>query len=77
MLTGECWSSPDADQTYDKLGPAGETQCVTSGYQPCPRDPKATDKECVGRRNVNYIYAIEKTEGNPACVWQAFLANYF
>ena len=72
MLTGECWSSPDAGQTYDKLGPAAEKQCVTSGYQPCPRDPKATDKECVGRKSVNYIYAIEKTEGNPACVWKAF-----
>ena len=41
---------------------------MTSGYRPCPKDSKATNNECVGRRNVNYIYAIKKTEGNPTVV---------
>ncbi|XP_078379184.1 uncharacterized protein LOC144662280 isoform X2 [Oculina patagonica] len=59
---GECWSGPDAGETYDKLGPAAERRCVTSGYRPCPKDPKATEKECVGKNNVNYVYAIEKNK---------------
>ena len=61
---GECWSGPDAGETYDKLGPAAEKRCVTSGYRPCPKDPKATDKECVGQNNVNYVYAIQRNKGN-------------
>ncbi|KAJ7381348.1 hypothetical protein OS493_001473 [Desmophyllum pertusum] len=59
---GECWSSPEAGETYNQAGPAIEGSCVTNGYQPCPKDPKATEKECVGKRNVNYVYTIENTK---------------
>ena len=62
--TGECWSGPEAAETYNQLGPASADSCLTSDYQPCPEDPKSTDIECVGKLFVNYVYTIIKSEGN-------------
>lgn len=78
-LPGECWSGPEAGETYNKLGFARESRCVTSAYKPCPKNPKATDKECVGKNFVNYIYGIENNKGNTTVdpAWHALVMREY
>ncbi|XP_032240147.2 uncharacterized protein LOC5514576 [Nematostella vectensis] len=48
----ECWSGPDARDTYDRNGES--SQCVSKNYKPCKPD----DKHCVGKQYTNFVYRI-------------------
>lgn len=62
-MLGECWAGQNDDIKYDKLGRTDQ-KCVTSDYDECPANPKATERECVGKQWANYVYGIEMTRGN-------------
>ena len=53
---GECWSGPEAGETYNRAG--SSDQCVTKGYKECDPNDK---EECVGDKNVNFVYEIDVT----------------
>ena len=58
-LIGECWSGPDAAETYDKDGPS--EKCFTKGsMQKCN---VSDNVECVGDLNTNFVYGIN-VKGN-------------
>ena len=54
IILGECWSGPEAGETYNKAG-AG-TECVTAGYKKCSLE---NDMECIGGKNTNFVYGIQ------------------
>ena len=53
VALGECWSGPEAAETYARAG--NTTQCVTMDYKEC--NP-ADRRECAGVKNVNFVYGI-------------------
>ncbi|XP_022796155.1 uncharacterized protein LOC111334626 [Stylophora pistillata] len=53
---GECWSGPEAGETYNRAG--SSDKCVTKGFKKC--DP-SNKQECVGDKNINFVYGIDVT----------------
>ena len=51
IISGECWSGPEAGETYNRNG-AG-TACVTSGYKNCTLE---NNMECIGGKETNFVY---------------------
>ena len=49
-FTGECWSGPNGDETYGKLGPS--TNCLDKCYESCNR----YEPFCAGKEFANAVY---------------------
>ena len=62
LLLGECWSGPDDEIQYNKIG-RDDNKCLTRNYQTCAADPNANNMECIGTQKANYVYGIAKTQG--------------
>ena len=62
LLLGECWSGPEAADTYNRAGKS--KKCVTKGVNvPCNLNDNV---ECVGKQNTNFVYYITP-KGNSVC----------
>ncbi|XP_031574004.1 uncharacterized protein LOC116307825 isoform X2 [Actinia tenebrosa] len=51
---GECWSGPDAGETYKRNGVS--SKCITKEGQPCTPDKPDV---CAGEAETNYVYGID------------------
>ena len=51
-LTGECWSGPEAGDTYDQHGKTDT--CIKQGYKPC----QPGNLNCIGKQQTNYVYRV-------------------
>ena len=56
IYVGECWSGPEAGETYNRAG--SSDKCVTKGFKKCDPNDK---QECVGDKKINFVYGIDVT----------------
>ena len=60
---GECYSGPNAGQTYSKDG--SSKQCISRDFQQCPAEKpgsKGVRQDCVGVKDSNYVYLISNVK---------------
>lgn len=55
LFQGECWSGPEAGDTYFRNGEKDYENCLKSGYKPC----QPGDKNCIGTQFTNYVYKLD------------------
>ncbi|XP_066936875.1 uncharacterized protein [Clytia hemisphaerica] len=52
---GECWSGPEAGDTYFRNGEKSYDNCIGNDYQPC----KEGEKNCIGIQYTNYVFKLD------------------
>ena len=53
---GECWSGPDAENTYSRDGRSDK--CLMILKNPIPPCNMKDPRECMGEPNVNFMYRL-------------------
>ena len=53
--TGECWSGPQAQETYNRAG--AKNTCITNNFEKCD---VSDSKICVGEKETNFVYEVQR-----------------
>lgn len=54
-ILGECWSGPEAGDTYFQNGEKDYKHCLKSDYKPC----QPGDLNCIGTQYTNYVFKLD------------------